>query len=145
MTPTEFVFVLGAKDDAALKVATEHYRSVVMSSLTRKVITRDEMRRPEPQRRRSADLSQVKYPIREITLVVHGTGDGTLSVPLNSADSDNRTTPGELEQAINDGVQPLNDGQITSKTRIRLGLLHGQRARRWSTCSTRRAARAGAR
>ena len=25
MTPTEFVFVLGAKDDAALKVAKEHY------------------------------------------------------------------------------------------------------------------------
>ena len=120
MTPTEFVFVLGAKDDAALKVATEHYRSVVMSSLTRKVVTRDEM--PDPTLNGVFTyLSNVKYPMREITLVVHGTGDGTLTVPLNSADSDTTTTPDELEKAIKDGVlTPLNDGQITSKTRIRL-------------------------
>src|SRR3954454_9601994 len=62
MTPTEFVFVLGAKDNAALKVAEEHYRSVVMSSLTRRVVTRDEMSDV------SLDgvfksLSQFKYPI----------------------------------------------------------------------------------
>ena len=120
MTPTEFVFILGAKDDAALKVAKEHYRSVVMSSLTRRVITRDEMDDPSLNGV-FAYLSQFKYPMREITLVVHGTGNGTLSVPLNAADDDNQTTPDELEKAINDGVlTPLNDGQITSKTRIRL-------------------------
>ena len=120
MTPTEFVFVLGAKDDAALKVAKEHYASVVMSSLTRKIVTRDEMSDPSLDGV-FAYLSNVKYPIREITLVVHGTGDGTLSVPLNSADSDDKTSADELEKAINDGVlTPLNDGQITSKTRIRL-------------------------
>ena len=120
MTPTEFVFVLGAEDDAALKVATEHYRSVVMSSLTRRVVTRDEMNDPSLDGV-FAYLSQFKYPIREITLVVHGTGDGTLSTPLKAGDSDQRTTPDELEKAINDGVlTPLSDGQITSKTRIRL-------------------------
>ena len=118
--PTDFVFILGAKDDGALKVAEEHYRSVVMSSLTRRVVTRNDM--PDL----SLDgvfayLNQFKYPLREITLVVHGTGDGTLQVPLNSSDDDKQTTPDELEKAIKDGVlTPLSDGQITSKTRIRL-------------------------
>ena len=120
MTPTEFVFILGAKDDAALKVATEHYRSVVMSSLTRRVVTRDEMSDPSLNGVFTY-LSQFKYPIREITLVVHGTGDGTIKVPLNSSDDNDNTTPDELEKAIDDGVlTPLSDGQITSKTRIRL-------------------------
>ena len=91
-----------------------------MSSLTRKVVTRDEMDDPSLNGV-FAYLSNVKYPIREITLVVHGTGSGTISVPLNSADSDNTTSADELEKAIKDGIlTPLNDGQITSKTRIRL-------------------------
>lgn len=120
MTPKEFVFILGAKDDEALKVAKEHYRSVVMSSLTRRVVSRDEMTDPTLNGVFTY-LSQFKYPLREITLVVHGTGNGTLKVPLNSADTDDHTTADELEKAINDGVlTPLNDGQITSKTRIRL-------------------------
>jgi hypothetical protein len=120
MTPTEFVFILGAKDNAALTVAKEHYRSVVMSSLTRRVIAPEDMSDVSLNGVFSY-LSQFKYPIREITLVVHGTGDGTISAPLNAGDSDKYTTPDELEQAINDGVlTPLNDGQITSKTRIRL-------------------------
>jgi hypothetical protein len=119
-TPTEFVFILGAKDDEALEVAKQHYRSALMSSLTRRVITRDEMADPSLNGVFEY-LSQFKYPLREITLVVHGTGSGTLQAPLNSGDQDGETTPDELEQAINDGVlTPLNDGQITSKTRIRL-------------------------
>jgi hypothetical protein len=120
MTPTEFVFVLGAKDNAALKVAEEHYRSALMSSLTRRVITRADMS-DVSLNGVFTYLSQFKYPIREITLVVHGTGSGTISAPLNSSDTDNYTTPDELEKAINDGVlTPLDGGQITSKTRIRL-------------------------
>lgn len=120
MTPKEFVFILGAKDDEALKVAKEHYRSVVMSSLTRRVVSRDEMTDPTLNGVFTY-LSRFKYPLREITLVVHGTGNGTLKVPLNSSDKDDHTTPDELEKAINDGIlTPLNDGQITSKTRIRL-------------------------
>lgn len=120
MTPTEFVFILGAKDDTALDVAKQHYRSVLMSSLTRRVISREEMADPSLDGV-FAYLSQFKYPLREITLVVHGTGSGTLQVPLNASDDDKQTTPDELEKAINDGVlTPLNDGQITSKTRIRL-------------------------
>jgi hypothetical protein len=119
-TPTEFVFILGAKDDDTLKVAKDHYRSPLMSSLTRRVLTREDM--PDPSLNGVFDyLSQFKYPLREITLVVHGSGDGTLQAPLNSADQDSETTPDELEKAINDGVlTPLTDGQITSKTRIRL-------------------------
>jgi len=46
MTPVDFVFILGAKDDKALDVAKEHYRSVLMSSLTRRVISREEMADP---------------------------------------------------------------------------------------------------
>jgi hypothetical protein len=118
--PTEFVFILGAKDDAALESAKQHYRSVLASKMHRRVITRDEMS-DATLSGVFAYLSQVKHPISEITLVVHGTGDGTLTVPLNSADKDDRTSPDELEKAINDGVlTPLSDGQITSKTRIRL-------------------------
>ena len=120
MTPVDFVFILGAKDDKALDVAKEHYRSVLMSSLTRRVISREEMDDPSLDGV-FAYLSRFKYPLREITLVVHGTGNGTLQVPLNQGDDDKETTPDELEQAIKDGVlTPLNDGQITSKTRIRL-------------------------
>ena len=119
-TPVDFVFILGAKDDTALDVAKEYYRSVLMSSLTRRVISREEMDDPSLDGV-FAYLSQFKYPLREITLVVHGTGNGTLQVPLNQGDDDKETTPDELEQAIKDGVlTPLNDGQITSKTRIRL-------------------------
>jgi hypothetical protein len=118
--PTEFVFILGAKDDAALKTAQEHYRSVLATRMHRRVITRDEMSDPTLNGV-FAYLSQIKHPISEITLVVHGTGDGTIKVPLNASDSNDNTTPDELERAINDGVlTPLGDGQITSKTRIRL-------------------------
>jgi hypothetical protein len=66
-------------------------------------------------------LSRIKYPIAEITLVVHGNEDGVLSLPLNSADTDESTTPDELAEALHKGVlTPLRDGQITDKTRIRL-------------------------
>jgi hypothetical protein len=120
MTPTEFVFILGAKDDEALKSATDHYRSALMSSLHRRVITRDDMPNPSLDGV-FAYLSQYKHPISEITLVVHGTGDGTIKTKLTANDSDDHTTPDELEKAITDGVlTPLSDGQITSRTRIRL-------------------------
>jgi hypothetical protein len=119
-TPTEFVFILGAKDNAALKVAKEHYRSPLMSSLTRKVIDREDM--SDPTLAGIFDyLRQVKYPISEITIVVHGDAEGDLIVPLNAASKSDKTTPDEVDKALDDGVlKPLNDGQITDKTRIRL-------------------------
>lgn len=119
--PTQFVFILGAKDDEGLKVAKEHYRSPLMSSLTRKVITRDEMTDPSLNGV-LVYLSQFEYPISEITLVVHGNPEGEILLPLNQTDTTpDRTTPDELEKALNDGVlEPLKGGQITSKTRIRL-------------------------
>jgi hypothetical protein len=53
--------------------------------------------------------------------VTHGGGSGVLSFPLNSADTDDKVTVEELDKALHDGVlRPLSDGQITSKTRIRL-------------------------
>ena len=118
--PTEFVFILGAKDNEALKVAKEHYRSPLMSSLTRKVIAREDM--SDPTLAGIFDyLRQVSYPISEITIVVHGDAEGDLIVPLNSASKSDKTTPDEVDKALDDGVlKPLNDGQITSKTRIRL-------------------------
>jgi hypothetical protein len=120
MRPTEFVFILGAKDDEALKTATAHYRSAVQSRLQRRIVTRDDM--PDPTLNGVlAYLTQFKYPISEITLVVHGTGSGRLKVKLNKVDDDDYTETDELEKAIDDGVlTPLTDGQITSKTRIRL-------------------------
>jgi hypothetical protein len=119
-TPTEFVFILGAKDDEALRAAKDHYRSPLAWKLNRQVITRDDM--ADPSLNGVFDyLSQFKYPISEITLVVHGTGSGALQAPLNSSDMDGETTPDELEKAVDNGVlTPLSDGQITSKTRIRL-------------------------
>ncbi len=120
MTPTEFVFILGAKDDGALKSATDHYRSALTSRLHRRVITGDEMPNPSLDGV-FAYLSQFEYPISEITLVVHGTGDGTIKTKLTSNDRDDYTTPDELEKAIDEGVlTPLKHGQITSRTRIRL-------------------------
>src|SRR5215218_7898145 len=41
--PTEFVFILGAKDDDALATAKAHYRSPLMDSPHRKVIVREDM------------------------------------------------------------------------------------------------------
>lgn len=117
---SQFVFILGAKDDEALATAKDHYRSALMTSPFRKVIVREDM--SDPTLAGIFDyLSAVKYPIAEVTLVVHGNPDGDLYLPLNSADSDEKTTPDELSQALHDGVlKPLNDGQITEKTRIRL-------------------------
>ena len=92
-----------------------------MTSPFRKVIVREDM--SDPTLAGIFDyLSAVKYPIAEVTLVVHGnSGRRPLPWPLNSADSDEKTTPDELSQALHDGVlKPLNDGQITEKTRIRL-------------------------
>jgi hypothetical protein len=120
MRADRFVFILGAKDDDALATARDHYRSALMSSPFRKVIVREEM--GDPSLAGIFDyLSAIKYPIAEITLVVHGNPEGDLFLPLNSADSDEKTTPDELAQALHDGVlKPLDAGQITDKTRIRL-------------------------
>jgi hypothetical protein len=115
-----YVFILGAKDDAALATAIAHYKSALMASPFRKVITHDDM--ADPSLAGIFDyLSGIKTPLAEITLVVHGNPDGDLFLPLNSADEDKKTTPDELAQALHDGVlKPLNDGQITETTRIRL-------------------------
>ena len=111
--PDRFVFILGAKDDEALATAKAHYTSALMSSPFRKVIVREDM--ADPTLAGIFDyLSAVKYPLAEITLVVHGNPDGDLFLPLNSADSDEKTTPDELSQALHDGVlKPLNEGQIS--------------------------------
>ncbi len=115
-----YVFILGAKDDEALATAKAHYTSALMASPFRKVVTREDM--ADPTLSGVFDyLSAVKDPLAEITLVVHGNPDGDLFLPLNAADSDEKTTPDELAQALHDGVlKPLNDGQITDRTRIRL-------------------------
>jgi hypothetical protein len=118
--PTSFVFILGAKDNEALSTAREHYRSPLMTSPFRKVIDREDM--SDPTLAGIFDyLSQVKYPIGEITIVVHGNADGDLIAPLNTGSTSEKTTPDDLDKALHDGVlKPLNDGQITDKTRIRL-------------------------
>jgi hypothetical protein len=118
--PTSFVFILGPKNDAALKSAELYYRSALLSSPFLKVLTRKDM--SDASLSGIFDyLSAIKYPISEITLVTHGGGSGVLSFPLNSADTDEKVTVEELDKALHDGVlKPLPDGQITSKTRIRL-------------------------
>lgn len=118
--PTRFVFILGPKDDAALKSAEAYYTSALMSSPFMKVITRKDM--SDPTLSGILDyLNTIRYPIDEISLVTHGSGNGQLSFPLNGSDKDEKVTTDELQQALHDGVlRPLNDGQITAKTRIRL-------------------------
>jgi hypothetical protein len=118
--PTNFVFILGPKDDAALKTAESYYRSALMSSPFTKVITRKDM--SDPTLAGIFDyLSAIQYPITEITLVTHGSGSGVLSFPLNSTDTDETVTTDELDKALHDGVlRPLPEGQITDTTRIRL-------------------------
>src|SRR3954454_1804102 len=118
--PTRFVFILGPKDDAALKSAEAYYRSALMSSPFMKVITRKDM--SDPTLSGVFDyLNTVRYPIDEISLVTHGAGTGELSFPLNSSDKNEKVTTDELEKALHDGVlRPLSDGQITAKTKIRL-------------------------
>jgi hypothetical protein len=117
---SQYVFILGGKDDEALATAKAHYTSALMASPFRKVLSREDM--ADPTLAGIFDyLSGIKDPIAEITLVVHGNPEGDLFLPLNSADSDEKTTPDELAQALHDGVlKPLNDGQITEHTRIRL-------------------------
>ena len=85
-----------------------------------KVITRKDM--SDPTLSGVFDyLNTIRYPIDEISLVTHGSGTGELSFPLNSSDKNEKVTTDELEKALHDGVlRPLNDGQITSTTRIRL-------------------------
>lgn len=118
--PTRFVFILGPKDDAALKSAEAYYTSALMTSPFIKVITRKDM--SDPTLSGVFDyLNTVRYPIDEISLVTHGSGTGELSFPLNSSDTNEKVTTDELEKALHDGVlRPLGDGQITAKTRIRL-------------------------
>src|SRR6476646_5126148 len=79
--PTRFVFILGPKDDAALKSAEAYYTSALMTSPFIKVITRKDM--TDPTLSGIFDyLSAVRYPIDEISLVTHGSGTGELSFPL---------------------------------------------------------------
>ena len=142
--PTEFVFILGAKHNDALKVAKEHYRSPLMSSLSRKVIAREDM--SDPTLAGIFDfLRQVSYPISEITIVVHGDAEGDLIVPLNSASKSDKTTPDEVDKALDEGVlKPLNDGQITSRPASGSRPASPAMARGWSICSTGRSATAPA-
>lgn len=119
-TPTNFVFILGPKDDEALKSAEQYYRSVLVQSTFTKVLSRDDM--ADPTLAGVLDyLSTIRYPLTEITLVTHGNDEGKLWFPLNSADTDETVDPDELDKAFHDGVlRPLTDGQITDSTRIRL-------------------------
>jgi hypothetical protein len=118
--PVKFVFILGPADDEALKSAELHYTSTLMSSPFIKVLTRKDMSDPTLAGV-FAYLSQIKYPIAEITLVTHSNPEGDLFFGLNSADADEKVTADELAQALHDGVlAPLSDGQITETTRIRL-------------------------
>lgn len=104
----------------ALKSAEAHCTSTRMSSPFRKVLTRKDMSDPTLAGIFSY-LSQIKDPIAEITPVTHSNPEGQLSFPLNSADTDESVTAGELAQALHDGVlTPLTDGRITPTTRIRL-------------------------
>ncbi len=120
LAPTRFVFILGPKDDAALKSAEAYYTSALMSTPFMKVITRRDMSDPTLAGVFNY-LNTIRYPIDEISLVTHGSGTGELSFPLDRSDKNDHVTTEELEQALHDGVlRPLNDGQITSKTRIRL-------------------------
>jgi hypothetical protein len=114
------VFILGPKDDAALKSAEAYYTSALMSSPFLKVMTRKDM--SDPTLSGIFDyLNTIRYPVDEISLVTHGSGSGELSFPLNRADTNETVTTDELQQALHDGVlRPLGDGQITAKTRIRL-------------------------
>src|SRR5918998_6424482 len=99
MRPIQFVFILGAKDDEALATAVAHYRSPLMTSPFRQVLTREDL--PDPTLAGVlAYLGQIRYEIAEITLVVHGNAEGELMVPLNAADADERTTPDELSKAL---------------------------------------------
>lgn len=69
--PTRFVFILGPKDDAALKSAEAYYTSALMSSPFMKVITRKDM--SDPTLSGVFDyLNTIRYPIDEISLVTHG-------------------------------------------------------------------------
>src|SRR4051812_44067468 len=93
--PTRFVFILGPKDDAALKSAEAYYRSALMSSPFLKVITRKDM--SDPTLSGVFDyLDAIRYPIDEISLVTHGAGTGELSFPLNSSDKNEKVTTEEL-------------------------------------------------
>jgi hypothetical protein len=118
--PTRFVFILGPKDDAALKSAEAYYRSALMTSHMVKVLSRKDMTDPTLSGV-FAYLDTIRYPIAEISLVTHGSGTGELSFPLNREDDNEKVTTEELDKALHDGVlRPLSNGLITSKTRIRL-------------------------
>jgi hypothetical protein len=116
--PDEFVFLIGAEENV-FNLAKSYY-SVVRSELTQRVLYA--RRDFEP----SLDgvlhyLSQLKYPLRQITIVVHGNLDGTLFMALNKADKDQKITPDELRDAVKGGaLTKLSDGQITHDTRINI-------------------------
>jgi hypothetical protein len=121
MRPIQFVFILGAKDDEALATAKEYYRSALMTSPFRKVISEEDLGGAPTLADVFEYLAQIEYEIAEITLVVHGNAEGELIVPLNKEDKDERTSPAELSKALDAKVlKPLDKGQITEKTRIRL-------------------------
>jgi len=119
MRPIQFVFILGKEGDEALASATAYYRSALMTSPFRAVITADQMANPTLSGVFEY-LSKIDYELAEVTLVVHGNDQGELIVPFKEGD-DERTSPDELAKALDDGaLVELNKGQITEKTRIRL-------------------------
>ena len=121
MRPIQFVFILLPKDDDAFATVNGHYRSALMTSPFRKVITEEDLGSAPTLADVFAHLAPIDYEIAEITLVVHGNAEGELMVPLNQDDTDERTSPAELSKALDNKVlAPLDKGQITEKTRIRL-------------------------
>ena len=121
LAPTRFVFILGPKDDAALKSAEAYYtlgaddqpvheghhpqgherpdarRGLRLPEHDPLPDRRDLARHPRQRRRRAVLPAQQRRTTNE------------------------KVTTEELDQALHDGVlRPLDDGQITAKTRIRL-------------------------
>lgn len=117
--PDTIVFLIGAEDDKTLKLA-DFYYSFRHSGFTERVLRAKKDFAP------SLDgvlqyLNQLKYPLKEITLVVHGNLDGTLFMPLNKGDKDRKITPQELHDAVKSGaLTKLREGQITHQTRINI-------------------------
>jgi hypothetical protein len=115
--PNAYVFIMGAEDDKALKLAMGHYQ-LHGDFLTRIYTPKDF----KPTLAGVFEiLSQVKVPLREITIVSHGGGEGTMHFAVDAKDKDRKTTPEELRAAVRGGkLASLPPGIVTEETKIRL-------------------------
>jgi hypothetical protein len=115
--PNAYVFIMGAEDDKTLKLAMTHYQ--LKSDLLTKIYTPKDF---NPTLAGMFDvLSKVKVPLREITIVSHGGGEGTMHFAADAKDKDKQTTPAELRAAVRGGkLAALPPGVVTKDTKIRL-------------------------